>query len=377
MNFKHPVEKLVSEHQERLKSVFFGCFSQGRDYFETVTQIVRILQLNASASVENAGLFSKFWLGHNKCGGFNQFLKVVAGWIIENGFQSIPVIVLQTAYLSFLKKLMRYYNRILIELSLEDSLVIKQAFPCVKQYIQQFSKPYFGIEPRLVFRKSVLRKENEGLCVIFHFFAVQHLFLGKSPTFLKVSQEKQTWDLGIFLIFCRQFGILSQKKGEKKEQKSKIVKIYRRNSEGTMSFEQFLQAINEISHFYAEERRVGVLKDLKVEDERVYFYEAMRFADLLYLKRKMKPFKPAFAPSEAHLRKASDGYRYWISEKKGKKLKDFKEIGKQKLGSKNASLNKIDRKKVLPRVSSIVGIKVNALARVRIHSEKCFKSLKS
>jgi len=218
-----------------------------------------------------------------------------------------------------------------------------------------------------------LVQENKGLELIFQFFAVQHLFLGKFPTFNKISAEKQTWDLGIFLIFCKQFAIFSQKKGEKKEQKEKLVQIFRKNSSGSMGFAQFLQAISEISQFFVQERQAINLQGFKVEDEKIYFFEMMRFADLSYLKRKMKPLKPAFAANEGHHRKASDGYRFLLSEKVGKRLKAFRESEKKVLVIGIGRGEKIERKKAVTRATSAVRIR----NKVRVYSEKCLKALKN
>lgn len=370
---KHPVEKLVSLHEEQLRPVFFETFLREKNVFETVGKVLSVLQLNASASNENTELFKKFWVSHFKAGGFSQFLKVVSGWIIESGWQTIPFIVIQTAYLAYLRTLTKFYNKILPKLEVEDSIVIKNTFPSIKFYFDQYSKLYTVHDPKLVFRSKILGQENKGLELIFQFFAVQHLFLGKFPTFNKVLAEKQTWDLGIFLIFCKQFAIFSQKKGEKKQQKEKLVQIFRKNSSGSMGFVQFLQAISEISQFYVQERRSINLKGFKLEDEKIYFFEMMKFADLSYLKRKMKPLKPPFAANEGHHRKVSDGYRFLVSEKVGKRLKVFRESEKRILVNGNGRGERNENYKAITRAPSTVRIR----SKVRVYSEKCFKALKN
>jgi hypothetical protein len=373
MNSLHPIVLLVKDNQDSLSQVFFEAFSKSRDKTEAISKILKILQLNSSASADLVEQFETFWKIHGKTGTVHDFFSVVSGWIIENGMQSIPSIIVQTSFLAYLKKLSKYYNKVLPDLNFKDSSLIRTSFRELKIFYQHFLKIYPRLKPKLVFRSQVLEKEMEGLLMIFKFYAVQHLFLGKHPTFKKVSEEKEVWDLGIFLIFSKHFFSSNELKTGKKKNKEFLVEVFKKIAGKNMSFQMFLKALDEVAKKTVEVNKPEFLESVEEKDFRIFLYERMKVADFGFLRNKLKPFHRVFG-GEGHFRKASEGFVDHGLRKNGRSRngKEGRLTFRSNIVSRNSSVGNLERLAV-PK-SAFDGKAVTT--RVRVYSEKCFKALR-
>ena len=167
MTSQHPITQLVLSKQELLNSIFTDYISKPREHDDQISKILKILQLNSSVSSDLVEEFNTFWRNHSKSQTFSDFLSVISGWAIENGMQSIPSIIIQTSFKSYLQKLSTYYKKVLNDLNFSDSFIIRAAFSEVSKYYQHFCKIYPRTQPKLIFRLNLLEKELEGLAFIF------------------------------------------------------------------------------------------------------------------------------------------------------------------------------------------------------------------
>lgn len=383
MTGQHPITELVLSKQESLSSIFTDYISKPREHNDQISKILKILQLNSSVSSDLVEEFNTFWRNHSKSQTFSDFLSVISGWVIENGMQSIPSIIIQTSYKGYLQKLSNYYKKILNDLNISDSLIIRAAFSEVSKYYQQFCKIYPRAQPKLIFRVNLLEKELEGLTFIFKFYAVQHLFLGKYPTFKKVSEEKQVWDLGTFLIFSKHFCVLKGRNKESKKNKEILTEVFKKHSFKGMNFKDFIEALDDLAVRSLSTNKPEFLKEIDEKDSKIFLYERLKIADLPYLKNKLKPFHKVFEKNIGHFRKTSET----LSLKKNLRVVACPSSAyRSNVVSRNSSIGIITNPSILenlkpmPKPGKLFQIRNNlerpALTdRIRVYSEKCFKAL--
>ena len=383
MTSQHPITQLVLSKQELLNSIFTDYISKPREHDDQISKILKILQLNSSVSSDLVEEFNTFWRNHSKSQTFSDFLSVISGWAIENGMQSIPSIIIQTSFKSYLQKLSTYYKKVLNDLNFSDSFIIRAAFSEVSKYYQHFCKIYPRTQPKLIFRLNLLEKELEGLAFIFKFYAVQHLFIGKYPTFKKVFEEKQVWDLGTFLIFSKHFCVLNGKKKESKKNKEILIEVYKKHSFKGMSFKDFIEALDDLAVRSLNINKPEFLREIDQKDSKIFLYERLKIADLPYLKNKLKPFHKVFEKNIGHFRKTSET----LSLKKNLKAMAYPSSAyRSNAVSRNSSIgiitnpSTLENLKPVPKLEKLLQIRNNIerpaiTERIRVYSEKCFKAL--
>ena len=376
----HPIEILVRDNQERLRASFDAHQTTWNDCSgvmiteEVTAQIIDILNLNAIFSSQLIESFRNILKKHSKKRDFSEYCKIIAGWAIFNKLQSHASIKLQNEYVRYLKRLISYYESLANQSSFKEKEVIIKALGKMNENLGVFSRRYFSAKPLIIFRDYVFNLEHRGLCKIFKFYAMHHLFIGKSPTFQKIKAQTECWDCGLFIQFCKEFNLYQQKASAYGLAKSDLLNIFKKNSIlcASMNIKLFLQAFDDIAEIYFSPKydENFVLKSSKhpIEVKRVFLVEKLRIGDLLDLKERLKQLtfaslescKDSRIPNSA----SSNSYKFTPSEKILARLKSYK-ISKQSTPIPNFS-----RKRSLVRIEKRSYIRHSSVQHLRRSSDK-------
>lgn len=295
LNDLHPIERLVEENKELLVSVHAELLGdKDTDFFMVVEDIVRVLNLSPPADKAKAQSFKFIWKPHQQKQDFNVFLKIVSRWAMIHKFQNSAAAQKQSEYLEYLNNLSNYYKSLANKSSQSDLDHIKHALKQIKSCISQVSKQYFDSKIKISFRTEVLDTEFQSLKEIFKFFALQHLFLGRAPTFHKIHEQSEHMDCGTFLAFCKQFSIYFDEKKQRLSQRGTLTQLFKKHStlNSHLTFSQFIEAIEALSliYFSPENDLMGLkVFEYNESERKVLFFEKIRLADNRLNKKRMKP----------------------------------------------------------------------------------------
>jgi hypothetical protein len=308
----HPIELLVSNNQEVLRPIYNKLIhTQNLDFYSVVQEIIEILELSPGPDENKSQSFKFIWKPFPDKGNFCEFLKVVSRWAMIHKFQNARLAKRQNEFLNYLRAKGNYYRFLVNKAGTGDQLIIKEVLEKIQLTYDKVSQQHFNGNIEINFRQQVLEIEYSSLKEIFKFYAVQHLFLGKSPTFQMISEQSEILDCGTFLAFCKQFSIFYEEKKQKLTKRSELTQIFKKHStlNSFMTFKQFLQAIDSISQiFFNEENDLLALKvfNFSAEDRKVLFLEGLKIADVRTIRKKMKPLNIQTSGKPLHRRLESE-----------------------------------------------------------------------
>ena len=213
--------------------------------------------------------------------------------------------------LSYLRGKASYYQSLLHKASEEDQDLIREILESIQLSSKQLSEQLLNEPVRISFRKRVLDVENYCLRDIFKFYAVQHLFLGRSPTFQMISNQTEILDCGSFLAFCKQFCIFYDEKRQKLLKRDELTQIFKKHAtlNSFLTFTQFLGVFESISKvFFCEDNDLfGMKVFLMSEEERkILFLEYLRVADVRMNRTRMRPLSTRTSGKPIHRRIITD-----------------------------------------------------------------------
>jgi hypothetical protein len=306
----HQIEALTSQYTSALFALFARLEGRAAGLEETLKAVISLMQLDKEANAEVVESFKTIWKEHMKKITPASVRSVVSGWIVYNKMQSLPAKETQHAYLAYLKRLHVFYSRILKQVEGGDLEVARSCLVRIQEKYTAFNRRYFVAEVNLVFRGKLLDIEQKALREIFQHYALQHLFIGKTPTFSHISQQKQVWDCGTFIAFCKGFVFNSLWDMNKKRL---IIDVFKKHSKLNieMAFEGFLQALDDIvemAYNSGNDLKNALKKSQLTKDEKkILLFEEIEMADLTKIKEKLKELKNAFAGnSPEHRRSCSN-----------------------------------------------------------------------
>lgn len=313
-NSLHPIEKLVEENKHLLLPIHAELLENKDPEFMIITQnIINLLNLSPQTDETKAKSLKFIWKPHQQKQDFHSFLKIVSKWAMIHKFQNSATAQKQSECLNYLNNLLGYYKSLGNKSSQLDLEQIKLVVEQIKSRISQVSVQYFTGNIRISFRTEVLEIEIQSLKEIFKFFAVQHLFLGRAPTFQMIQEQTELMDCGTFLAFCKQFSLFTDEKRQKMTQRGTLTQIFKKHAtlNSHMTFSQFFEAIEAVALIYFnEENDVMGLKVFGYEENerKILFFEKIRVADVRLNRKRMRPL------SQNSLRRAGhSGYEPEVS----------------------------------------------------------------
>ncbi|OMJ94982.1 hypothetical protein SteCoe_1674 [Stentor coeruleus] len=348
----HPIEILITKNSEEIKKVWEE-INQFEPLSEALKRVITILQLTAENSEDLIESFEKISKKYKKNGSFKEFCNILTGWVVYNKLQHKPDSLKQTEYLLYLKTLGAHYETIQKYAKNADLVLINNTLNNIKNSYKSFSRRYFLGEPKLDYRSEVLSLEEKSLKKIFKFYSSHHLFLGQNPSFYQINQQKNVWDCGTFLTFCKHFCIFYNNKESKFYNRPLLQSIFLRNSVSniSMNLSLFVKSIDFIaeSSYTASSDQLTTLKksNLTLQAKRIILYESLKLADLGYIKSKLQGLKVFFVSNKTEprisLNDPSLKYKFSISPEKRTQLKAFiEEKNKEKSFYRHSSLSKIE-----------------------------------
>lgn len=312
LNDLHPIEKLVEENRELLVPVHAELLdNKDPDFLVVVQNIVRLLNFSPPADNAKAQSFKFIWKPHQQKQDFKIFLKIVSRWAMIHKFQNSVTAQKQSEYLEYLNNLSDYYKSLANKSSQSDIDQIKQVLKQIKSSISQVSKQYFDSKIKISFRTEVLDIEYQSLKEIFKFFALQHLFLGRAPTFHMIQEQSELMDCGTFLSFCKQFSLFFEEKRQRLTQRGTLTQIFKKHStlNSHLTFPQFIEAIEALSLIYfSQDNDLMGLRVFEYEENerKILFFEKIRLADGRLNKKRMKPLSQNSLLRAGHSGKESE-----------------------------------------------------------------------
>ena len=269
-------------------------------------------------------------------------------------------------YIKYLKNLLVFYENLKKQSNAHDLLMISDTILAIEKELYWFTQKYFDKTPSILFRFQTFLIETQGLKEVFELYALQHLFLGKFPTFSKIQAQKEVWDCGIFLIFCRHFQIHSENPKIPSLTKAQLIEIYKQNSLycSQMNFEMFLRAFDDIAvRFYNaqyDENSVLKVSHFSQSKKRILLLEYLRIGDLNNLKQKIKQFNIRNRPTASNIKISLTKINKPDTSKEPlKKLKIFKLFNlekKENILSRHQSIS-YRKKTSVTRVSSAIQLR--------------------
>ena len=195
---------------------------------------------------------------------------------------------------------------------------------------------------------EIEEKYKKTLEEIFLFYAKLQRIQGAEPTFGSVEVSNSTWNLGKFLKFCSDFELIIKKtEGVRATSKENLVCIFKKTAVNTrsMSFQQFIQALDKISEFlYSPDFDRQLLSNFaykSLPEKRSLLFEAMEIIDFQKIKQKIKPFGIGFNPdkkSRIPRTDPSNKYRFQIRPRQKLELENYQST--QKMLSLSPALDK-------------------------------------
>jgi len=140
----------------------------------------------------------------------------------------------------------------------------------------------------------VLDIEIQSLKEIFKFFALQHLFLGRAPTFQMIHEQSELMDCGTFLAFFKQFSVFTDEKRQKLTQRGTLTQIFKKHStlNSYMTFSQFVEGVEAVAliYFNKDNDLVGLgVYGYEESERKILFLERIRVADMRLNRKRMRP----------------------------------------------------------------------------------------
>lgn len=141
----------------------------------------------------------------------------------------------------------------------------------------------------------------EALETVFDFYCKQSYATGKNATFDRIKHESNILTMNKFMLFCRDFAVISGSKQDNEEvellKMPDLVEIFKKHSinHKEMTFQQFTEALQKIAErmFPSNEASLSQLHNYMGVNDEANFREQVRRLKIPYVfKEGKKPSKP-------------------------------------------------------------------------------------
>lgn len=182
-----------------------------------------------------------------------EFSKILLSWININKLEFVPVQRVKRDYMNYLKKLKKYYEKVVKTSCDQDKTIIFAAISKINSKLALFSKLYYYESPILSFREELLSSEKGILQEIFDFYANSHLIISKYTTFDGLKIQKMLWSCGVFIKFCNTFQLSTRICKLKPSISHKaLITIFTKHSllKKSLDFTGFLNSLDDLGSEY-------------------------------------------------------------------------------------------------------------------------------
>ena len=252
---------------------------------------------------------------------FNQFIILVEEWALKE-------VISQMSFESNLESTIKEFT------SLKPSNEASPLAPILEDLtkeLKQLRRSYVS-KPQNI-HNSFIESKLKALKEVFNFYAKQIKMLGSKPTFDEIVDHQSLMNISKFTKFCSDFGITNKDNADHiSVQQATQAFLSGNECSRTMSFAQFLEALDRLAEMYYTEqydsRHQSKCARMRTSEKRKVFYDFLQLDNRNDYMQRAKGFGLPFSKEKAGFRipeyDLSKKYKFKDLSEKKEKIAEWK-----------------------------------------------------
>lgn len=226
---------------------------------------------------------------------FNQFILLLEEWAVKE-------VISQISFYSNLKSTIQELKSLkLINKNSPTIPILKD----LTNQLRSIQKSYIS-KPQNI-QNSFIEPKLKALKELFNFYAKQIKMIGRKPTFDQIADHQSLLNISKFTKFCSDFGITDKDNNDHiNVQQVAEAFLSGNDCSRTMTFTQFLEALDKIADIYYNEqydlKHQSNYSNLKISEKRKLFYEFLQLDNRNDYMQRAKGFGLPFSKEKAGFR---------------------------------------------------------------------------